>query len=177
MMSMPLSYMPRAISCALSGALKPVKSPSGVMYLTWTVASLLAALTPATKPASNFLISVFSTPPMKPIFLVLVLSPAAAPTRNEPCSSAKTSEVTFGAETVEPTIAYWTDGFAFAESVRGVVQRNPTPITRALLPVVAASLMRGARSDSPVDGGYSFGAILKSLAARSRPQAAESLND
>ena len=48
----------------------------------------LAALAPATKPASNFLMRSISTPPMKPILPVLVFSAAAAPTRNEPCSSA-----------------------------------------------------------------------------------------
>src|SRR5688572_12052130 len=37
--------------------------------------------------------------------------------------------------------------------------------------------MRGVRSDSPVDGGYSFGESLNSLTALSRPHAAESLKD
>ncbi len=59
----------------------------------------LAALAPATKPASNFCNGGVWTPPMKPTLPVLLLSAAATPTRNEPCSSAKVSDLTFGSLT------------------------------------------------------------------------------
>ena len=39
---------------ALAGSLKPEKSGNSVTYLTSTDALFLVALTPATKPASNF---------------------------------------------------------------------------------------------------------------------------
>ena len=66
------------------------------MYLTSTVIAGLMAATPASKPASNFWISSMFTPPMKPTWSVSVVRAAAAPTRNEPCSSAKTRLATLG---------------------------------------------------------------------------------
>jgi hypothetical protein len=59
----------------------------------------LTCLAPATKPASNFSSSGVWTPPMKPTLSDVLLSAAAAPTRNEPCSSAKTRALTFSAST------------------------------------------------------------------------------
>ena len=52
----------------------------------------LTALAPAMKPASNFSIRPPTplTPPMNPSLPVVDLSAAAAPTRNEPCSSENT---------------------------------------------------------------------------------------
>src|SRR4028118_383183 len=50
----------------------------------------LTCLAPSVKPTSNFSISGTWTPPMKPTLFVVDFSAAAAPTRNEPCSSAKT---------------------------------------------------------------------------------------
>jgi len=46
--------MPLAITFALAGSLKPEKSGGSETYLTSTVADFFVALTPATKPASNF---------------------------------------------------------------------------------------------------------------------------
>ncbi len=59
-------------------------------YSTSTVIAGSMAATPASKPAWNFWISSMFTPPMKPTWSVSVVRAAAAPTRNEPCSSANT---------------------------------------------------------------------------------------
>ena len=59
----------------------------------------LAAIAPAMKPASNFLISGDFDPTDEADVPVLLLSAAAAPTRNEPCSSAKSMHSTLGIST------------------------------------------------------------------------------
>src|SRR5690348_1315401 len=65
-------------------------------------------------------------------------------------------------------------GLALAASSMGVAQRKPTEAMSSLL--AAMALARSARSPS-LAWTDSLGAILRSFAARSRPQAAESLND
>ena len=78
----------------------------------------MTCLTPAVKPASNFSSSGVCTPPMKPTLPVVLFSAAAAPTRNELCSSAKTSEVTLGATTEESsTIANVVSGYFAATAL------------------------------------------------------------
>ena len=57
----------------------------------------------------------------------MVFSAAAAPTRNEPCSSANTSGVTFGSFTVlSSTIANFTCGFSAATVCVAVAYLKPT---------------------------------------------------
>ena len=94
----------------LAGSLKPEKSPSGVRYLTSTLASEFTSATPASKPAWNFLISSVSTPPTKPMVPVWLDWAAMAPTRNEPCSSANTREATLGSSTTESMMAKLVSG-------------------------------------------------------------------
>src|SRR6185312_8099775 len=62
-MSAPASYMPGATILPFAGSLNPEKSPAGEMYSTSTVIPGLAALAPATYPASKAWISGVSTPP------------------------------------------------------------------------------------------------------------------
>ena len=90
------------------------------------------ALTPATNPASNFWISGNSTPPIKPTLLVFVFKAAAAPTKNEPCSSAKSIPATLPGSTAESIIPKLTSGYAVATSVIESANKNPTPIITSL---------------------------------------------
>src|SRR3954447_13300516 len=108
--SEPAPNCAAAISFAFAGSLKPVKSGGWEMYFTSTWMSGLIFFAPATYPASNFLMRSVSTPPMKPIFPVLDLSAAAAPTRYEPSFSANVSDATFGWSTTESTIANCASG-------------------------------------------------------------------
>ena len=75
------SSMPSAAALPLAGLPKPSKSGGWVRYLRLDLDAGLVSLTPAVKPASNFLISGISTPPMKPTLPVLVLRAAATPAR------------------------------------------------------------------------------------------------
>src|SRR5437899_870163 len=50
---------------------------------------------PASNPAWNFLMRSMLTPPMNPMWFVLLLSAAAAPTRYAPSFSAKSSDDRF----------------------------------------------------------------------------------
>ncbi len=101
----------------LAGSLKPEKSGGWERYWLLTVTDGLAALAPAMKPASNFLMRSVATPPTKPTWLVFDLRAAAAPTRKEPCSSAKVSWATLGpAESADASsmMANLTSGLALA---------------------------------------------------------------
>ncbi len=80
-MSAPSWYIFSAVILPLSGALKPLKSPSGVRYLTSILMSDFTDLAPASNPAWNFLIRSFSTPPTNPRWFDLVFSAAATPAR------------------------------------------------------------------------------------------------
>src|SRR3954462_13451712 len=145
MTSTPSPYIAAAIDLPFVGSLNPVKSGGWVMYLTSTVALGLTALAPAVKPASNFLIRSFSTPPMKPSLPDLEAHAAATPTRKEPSCSAKVIERTFGASvvvglpsapsvyTTESTIEYSCFGFCAADAVTASPQRNPTATMRSCL--------------------------------------------
>jgi hypothetical protein len=82
--------MPSAAVRPLDGSPKPLKSGGWVRYVDWISMSGFTAVAPALKPASNFAIRGTWTPPMKPTLPVVDFRAAAAPTRKEPCSSAKT---------------------------------------------------------------------------------------
>ena len=121
------------------------------------------AWAPAVYPASNFWMSSFSTPPMNPIVPVWLFSAAAAPTRNEPCSSAKTSEATFGASTTASTMVKLTSGLAAATDVIESKNRKPLPCTSPA-PLSTRPWRRSARSPSPV--GVDSSNVMPSSADR-----------
>ena len=148
------------------------------------------AMAPAMKPASNFLMRSISTPPTKPTLPVVLVSAAAAPTRNDPCSSANTRLATFGksvssARVVGRAVVVPHDrvddarsacrGWRSAPAASASLHRNPTPMT-SWLPSPTSRFRRSARSASPV-GVDSLGMTPNSSMAWSRPAAAASLND
>ena len=124
----------------------------------------LTASAPAMKPASNFLMRSVSTPPMKPIVPVWLFRAAAAPTRNEPCSSANSIEATFcsGTSSEKSSGVPWSStatasmrpnswsGFSTAAACSAGPQRKPTPMTRSW-PSATRPARRSARSPS-LDG-------------------------
>ena len=112
----------------------------------------------------------------------MVFNAAAAPTRNEPCSSANTSGVTFGRFTVlSSTIANFTCGFSAATVCVAVAYLKPTA-TIGLNPSETSWRRRVAAASSLSFGDADSSRVLSltrpsSLIARSRPAAAASLND
>ena len=65
---------------------------------------------------------------MKPIVPVWLFSAAAAPTRNEPCSSANTSDATLGASTTESMIVKLTSGLRRPTVASESLNRKPLPL-------------------------------------------------
>ena len=104
----------------------------------------------------------------------MLLSAAAAPTRNEPSLAANNKLLTFGASTTESTMPKWMSGLAAATSVMGSVNMKPTP-TMTCAPSPASSSRLALRSSSTA-ASSSLISTPSSLAARSPPVAAESLN-
>src|SRR3954451_17237070 len=96
MTSAPLAISAAALALPFGGSWNPEKSPAGVRYSSSILILDETVFAPCRKPASNFWISGVLTPPTKPMWQLLLLYAAATPARNEPCSSAKTSGVTFG---------------------------------------------------------------------------------
>ncbi len=121
---------------------------------------------------------------MKPTVPVVVFSAAAAPTRKEPCSSAKVRFVTFGPLTssgVASMMPNFTSGYFGATVLSAGAYAKPTATT-GLNPDLASSSSRVARSVSVsparADSSLTLSSErLKSFFAVSRPTAAESLND
>ncbi len=134
------------------------------------------ACTPARNPASKAWIKGMFTPPMKPTLPVWLFRAAATPTRNEPCSSAKINPATFGTSTTESTIAKLVSGNSDATFAIGSPNRNPTPITRSA-PSDACNANNSSRLVPSSLAEASENSIPNSVAARSRPAAAASLND
>ena len=134
------------------------------------------ACTPASKPAWNLRMSGMSTPPMKPTVPVLDFSAAAAPTRNEPSCSAKTSPARLsppsGALSMMPKSV---SGLLAATSAMDSPNRKPTPITSSA--PSAESCRSSARLEPSGFGEASVVLTPNSAAALSSPAAAESLND
>jgi hypothetical protein len=113
---------------------------------------------------------------------LVVFIAAAAPTRNEPCSSAKISGVTFGSSTeLSSTIANCTWGASAATTPSAVAYLKPTAMI-GLKPsetswrsrVAAASSLSLAAAASSLTLPW---ATPRSLIAFSRPAAAASLNE
>ena len=80
-------------------------SPNEPAYWISTFASGFTALTPSTKPTSNFLIKSPSTPPTKPTLSVFVVKPATTPAKKEPWCSLNVILATLGCSTTLSTIA------------------------------------------------------------------------
>ena len=113
----------------------------------------------------------------------MVFSAAAAPTRNEPCSSAKTSGVTLGSSTeMSSTMANCVCGFSAATVFSAVAYLKPTAMI-GLKPsetswrrrVAAASSLSLAAADELL--GVLLDHARAPLIAFSSPAAAASLND
>src|SRR3954471_8648264 len=180
MTSAPLAISAAALALPFGGSWNPEKSPAGVRYSSSILILDETVFAPCRKPASNFWISGVFTPPTKPMWQALLLDAAATPTRNEPCSSAKTSGVTFGSVTVSSsTMANLMFGYWAAIVWTALAYAKPT-VTIGLYPPSASWRSRLCLASSD-----SFGAAVSSLTsltprsdlALSTPAPAASLND
>jgi len=118
-------------NCVSANSFPEATSVKLPVYPERTLISGLMDLAPAIYPASNFSINGPSIPPMKPIMPVFDIPAAIAPTKNDPSSSAKISEATFGASTTLSTMAKLTSGKRGATAAIASVNRYPTPTTKS----------------------------------------------
>ncbi len=116
------------------------------------------------------------TPPMNPTVPDSVIRPAMQPTSAEPCSSANTREATLGRSTTASTIPKLVSGKLGATLATPSAKAKPMAKIRSA-PASARSCRFSSRFSPPAVGSNSWASIPKSSFARSRPAAAESLND